>query len=213
MTSSLGGRGPMTNSTVPAFGNQRSGNVVPRGYEQGQLSQFTPEQMQLFQQMFSKVDPSSDLSKLASGDQSSFSQLEAPALKQFGQLQNSIANRFSGSGSFGSRRSSGFQNTQNSAAEDFAERLQSQRMGLQRQAQQDLFSLSNQLLGQKPYEYWTQKEEQEIPWWQKLLGGSLPLIGAGVGAGLGSFGGPGGTLAGASIGSTLGTGASKAFFS
>lgn len=185
MTSSLGGRGPMTNSTGPAFGNQRSGNVVPRGYEQGQLSQFTPEQMQLFQQMFSKVDPSSDLSKLASGDQSSFNQLEAPALKQFGQLQNSIANRFSGSGSFGSRRSSGFQNTQNSAAQDFAERLQSQRMGLQRQAQQDLFSLSNQLLGQKPYDnFLVEGKKEEMPWWQQLLVGLGSGLGQGVGAGL-----------------------------
>ena len=49
--------------------------------------------------------------------------MEAPALKQFSGLQGNLASRFSGMGS-GARRSSGFQNTSNQAASDFAQQLQ-----------------------------------------------------------------------------------------
>jgi hypothetical protein len=132
------------------------------GYQQVQT--FTPEQMQLFQQMFGQVGPQSYLGKLAGGDQSQFEQLEAPALKQFNQLQGGLASRFSGMGS-GARRSSGFQNTANQASMDFASQLQSQRMGLQRQAMQDLMGMSQHLLGQSPYELTPEKR----PFWQELL--------------------------------------------
>ena len=38
----------------------------PHGYQKFAMQQFTPEQMELFSQMFSQVDPESFLSKLAS---------------------------------------------------------------------------------------------------------------------------------------------------
>jgi hypothetical protein len=163
----------------------RSGNKIPKGYQQGQLQQFTPEQMQLFQQLFGHVGPESFLGKLAGGDQSQFEQLEAPALKQFGELQGNIASRFSGMGS-GARRSSGFQNTMNQAATDFSQQLQSQRMGLQRQAIQDLMGLSGSLLGQRPYEQFL--TEKPVPFWQRLLEGINAAGGqaAGTFAGLGA---------------------------
>lgn len=156
----------------------RTGNVIPKGYQHGQLSQFSPEQMELFQQLFSHVGKDSFLSKLAGGDESTFAQMEAPALKQFGALQGGLASRFSGMGS-GARRSSGFQNAANQAATDFAGQLQSQRMGLQRQAIQDLMGMSSQLLGQRPYEQFLTEKPQSF-----LQQMGLGLIG-GVGQGLG----------------------------
>ncbi len=171
---------------------------IPSGYKKGSMQQFTPEQMQLFQQMFGHLGPESFLSKLAGGDQETFGQIEAPALKQFSALQGQLGSRFSGMGGTGARRSSGFQNTGNAAASDFAQQLQSQRQTLQQQALQDLMGFSNQLLGQKPYEnYLIEKQKKSSG-----LGG---LIGAGVG-GLGGFfaGGPAGALTGASLGYNVG---------
>lgn len=183
MSSLYGSRGPMQSRTGAAVGNRTTGShalgtsTVPSGYAMGQLQQFTPEQMDLFKQLFSQTGSDSQLGKLAMGDQSQFEQLEAPALKQFGQLQSGLASRFSGMG-LGAQKSSGFQQAQNSAAQDFAERLQSNRMGLQRQAQQDLFGLSRDLLGQRPYDqFLTQKEK---PLWQQLLLGLSPALAQGA---------------------------------
>lgn len=159
------------------------GNIIPKGYRQGQLQQFTPEQMQLFKQLFGNLGPDSFLSKLAGGDQSTFEQLEAPAMKQFQGLQGQLASRFSGMGT-GARRSSGFQNTSNQATSDFAEQLQSNRLGLQRQAIQDLMGMGNQLLGQRPYEQTL--TPKSMPFWKQLLLGGVQ---AGGEAARGFFGG------------------------
>jgi len=159
------------------------GNKIPSGYKAGRMQQFTPEQMQLFSSMFGHLGPDSFLSKLASGDESTFSQVEAPALKQFSGLQGNLASRFSGMG-MGARRSSGFQNTSNQAASDFAQGLQSKRQDLQRQALGDLMGFSNSLLGQRPYEnFLTEKKPSFL---ESLMGG--------LGQGLGSMGGQGGSL-------------------
>lgn len=153
-------------------------NKIPKGYESGSLQQFTPEQMQLFSSLFQQVSPQSFLGKLAGGDQSQFAQMEAPAFRQFGQLQGNIASRFSGMGS-GARRSSGFQNAMSGAATDLAERLQAQRMGLQQQAIRDLMGMSFQLLGQRPYEqFLTQKGPSFL---ETLLAGISPAVGQGIG--------------------------------
>jgi hypothetical protein len=180
------------------------GNKIPKGYQEGRLQQFTPEQMQLFQNLFSQLGPDSFLSKLAGGDEGTFAQIEAPALRQFSGLQGNLASRFSGMG-MGARRSSGFQNTANQATSDFAQGLQSRRMDLQRQALKDLMGMSNDLLNQKPYDNFLYgEEEKKVPFWQKILSGLLPMAGAGVG---GIFGGP----AGAALGGQLGGAAGKAF--
>jgi hypothetical protein len=128
--------------------------------------------------MFGHTGPDSFLSRLAGGDQSQFEQLEAPALKQFGQLQGQLASRFSGMGS-GARRGSGFQNASSQATSDFAQALQSNRLGLQRQALLDLMGVSSSLLGQKPYDQYLVPKQK--PWWQELLGS--------VAGGLGQLGG------------------------
>lgn len=162
-----------------------TGNIIPKGYKMGQIQQFTPEQMNLFKNLFSQVSPDSFTSRLAGGDEGAFAQMEAPAMRQFGGLQGGIASRFSGMGSFGARRSSGFQNEMSQASQEFAERLQAQRMGLQRQALQDLMSMSSQLLGQRPYETSLIKQDPSI--WMQLLSG----LGGMAGQAGGRFGGMG----------------------
>lgn len=173
---------------------------IPSGYKKSTIQNFTPEQMQLFQSLFSHVGPESYLSRLAGGDQSLFGEMEEPALRQFSELQGNLASRFSGMGT-GARRSSGFQNTMNAAASIFAQDLQSQRQALQRQAIQDLMGMSGDLLSQKPYEQFLMpKQEKKSSGWGGLLGGAL--------GGVGGFftGGPGGALAGAKLGYDIGSG-------
>lgn len=147
MSSMYGQRGP----TGVVSGGGMSGNKVPKGYQLGQIQQFTPEQMQLFQSLFSHLGPDSYLARLAGGDESLFGEIEAPALRQFSGIQGNIASRFSGMGT-GARRSSGFQNTMNQASSDFAQDLQSKRQGLQQEALRNLFGLSSELFSQRPYE-------------------------------------------------------------
>lgn len=122
---------------------------IPSGYRKYSVNNFNPAQMKLFKQLFGMVDPNSDTSRLAMGDEDQFNQMEAPALRQFNELQGNIASRFSGQG-MGARNSSGFQNTLSSASQDFAGKLQSNRQDLQRQAIMDLMGMSNTLLNQRP---------------------------------------------------------------
>ncbi len=158
--------------------------------------------MELHNRSFEQVAPDSYLSRLAGGDQSLFNEIEAPALKQFSGLQGNLASRFSGMG-MGARRSSGFQNEANSQAQDFAMKLQSQRQGLQRQAIGDLQSMSQQLLGQRPYEQFRYDKPKKSSGWGGLGGAALggiggafmgmPFQGAALGYGIGSsFDNPGG---------------------
>lgn len=181
MSSSLTGAGGYYGPAGSTAGQKMAGNIIPKGYRQGQIQQFTPEQMNLFRQMFSQVGPESFLSKLAGGDQSQFEALEAPAMRQFGQLQSQIASRYSGvdPGAMSARRGSGFQGAQTSAAQQFAESLQSQRLGLQRQALMDLMGISESLLGQRPYEqFLTQKQPSFL---QQLGLGMAGGFGQGLG--------------------------------
>jgi hypothetical protein len=136
--------------------------------------------MQLFQQLFSHVGPESYLSRLAQGDEEAFGETEAPALRQFGALQGNLASRFSGMGGLGARKSSGFQNTANAAASDFAQDLQGKRQGLQQQAIKDLMGLSSNLLGQRPFEqFLTEKKPSFL---QSILGSLGGMAGQAGGA-------------------------------
>ena len=110
---------------------------IPSGYKMGGYQKFTPEQLDLFKQMFQHLGPNSFLGKLAGGDQEAFREMERPALEQFSGMQGQIASRFSQMqpGALSSRGSSGFQNTINQASSDFASKLQSQRLGLQQQSE------------------------------------------------------------------------------
>lgn len=164
--------GPGQNPMVSGSGI--SGTKRPRGYKLGQLQNFTPEQMQLFSQLFSNLGPDSFLSKLAGGDEETFGQIEAPALRQFQGTLGGIASKFSGMGS-GARRSSGFQNATTAAASNFAQELQSNRQNLQQQALKDLFGLSNSLLSQKPYEQFFAKKQNQPGFLDQILGGGKDI--------------------------------------
>jgi len=159
----------------------RAGNKIPSGYKSGQLQQFTPEQMQLFQSLFGHLGPESYTSRLASGDENLFAEMERPALKQFSGIQGNIASRFSGMGS-GARNSSGFQNTLNQETSDFAQKLQSRRQELQRQAIGDLMGYGNTLLGQRPYEQFLTKNKPSF--FENIMGGVEGALGSGSGLGL-----------------------------
>lgn len=175
MSSMYGSTGQGMGSRTPSQG---IGNKVPSGYKSGRLQNFTPEQMELFKSLFGHLGEGSYLSRLAGGDESLFEEMEAPALRQFSGLQGNLASRFSGMG-MGARKSSGFQNTSNQAASDFAQDLQSKRQGLQRQALQDLMGMSGSLLGQRPYEQFLTPKSS----WLDSLGGLGGLFG-----GLGKIG-------------------------
>ena len=195
MNSMNGRRG----STGMQSGGGATGDVLPRGYKSGQMQNFTPEQMQLFSQLFSNVGPDSYLSRLAGGEEGMFNEIEAPALRQFQELQGQLGSRFSGMG-MGGQKSSGFRNSMGQMGSDFAMQLQAQRQGLQRQAIQDLMGHSNMLLGQQPYErFMVEKAEKPKSKWGSLIGG-------GAGA-LGGFflGGPAGAAGGYQLGSSVGS--------
>jgi hypothetical protein len=170
------------------------------------MQQFTPEQMGLFQSLFSQVGPGSSLSKMAAGDESSFQPMEDRAMRDFQEFQGQTASRFSGlaPGAMSARGGSGFQNTQTQGSMDFASRLAEQRQSLQRQALGDLLGISESLLQQRPYENFLIKRQPKQNFFSKLFGGLAPAAGAGIGA---AFGG----LPGAAIGGQLGSSLSSGF--
>jgi hypothetical protein len=172
---------------------------IPSGYKAGKVQNFTPEAIQLLQSLYQHVGPESQTAKLAGGDEETFRQIEAPAMKQFQGFQGQMASRFSGMGMGGARNSSGFQNTANQASSDFAMQLQSQRQQLMSQAIKDLMGMSHSLMNEQPYETNLIKKDQSSSGW----GG---LTGAAVG-GLGGFfaGGPAGALTGANMGYNIGS--------
>lgn len=185
MSSMTGFRGPTGYNQGFATGSGYGGatgsmerNKIPKGYSYGQVAQYTPDQMKLFQSLLSQLGPDSYLSRLAGGDQSLFEEMEAPALRQFSGLQGNIASRFSGMG-LGARHSSGFQNTMTSAASNFAQDLQSRRQDLQRQAIRDLQGMGSELLSQRPYQRTlTQKPKSFL---QELLLSGVEGFGKGSG--------------------------------
>lgn len=177
-------------------------NKIPSGYELGKINQYTPQQSQLFKSLFSNVGPSSYLSRLAQGDEALFAESEAPAMRQFGELQGNIASRFSGMGR-GARGSSGFKNSMNQASSNFAQDLQSQRQNLQRQALSDLMGMSNQLLGQRPNEQFLTKKQHRPSFLESLIQGISPVAGAALGT---YFGGPEGGKLGMQAGQAFGQG-------
>jgi hypothetical protein len=144
------------------------GDIIPKGYRAGQIQQFTPEQMQLFQQQMGFAGPNSKLYQQAMGSDEGFAPFEDYANRQFQEFSGQNASRFSGMG-MGARKGSGFQNQQTQGAQDFATQLAMQRQGLQRQALNDLRGLSSELLSQQPYERSLIKKQQPA-WKQFLLG-------------------------------------------
>lgn len=180
--------GNINNRPAGNFG----GDNIPKGYNIGQLQQFTPEQQQLFQQLFSHLGPESYLSKLAGGDESQFQQIEAPAWRQFQEAQGQLGSRFSqlAPGAMSAQRGSGFQNAAGQQASDFAMQLQSQRHNLRSQALRELIEMSNMLLGQRPQERGLfEKPQHQMSTSSQFGLGALKALGdIGGGAASGYFG-------------------------
>lgn len=172
MSSLIGNRGP-----TGGRNNNQTGNIIPKGYGHARLDQYTPEQHQLLSDMMQHANPNSFLSQIAGGNENAFSQMEAPAHRQFQGQIGELGSRFSGLG-MGARKGSGFNIAAGQATNDFASQLQSNRLGLMRQAQQDLFGLSDQLLNKRPYENSLVDKPQN--WLEKLFAG---LGGAAIGGG------------------------------
>jgi hypothetical protein len=150
-----------TYSSKPIGGAKR-----PHGFSEFGINNYTPEQNQIFRQSADTLGPNSYTARLAKGDESLFAEQEAPALRQFNELQGGMASRFSGMG-MGARKSSGFKNTSNAAAH------------LQRQAVLDMMGMSNQFLNQRPVEKGlVEKPHKEswgdtaLKWYQAYQGGS-----------------------------------------
>lgn len=175
-----------------------AGQKAPSGYKQYQ--NYTPEQMQVHQNQFDQVSPESYTSRLAGGDQALFDEIEAPAFRQFNELQAQNASRFSNMG-MGARRGSGFQNFQNQATSNFAQDLQSKRQSLQQQAIKDLMSMSSDLLSQEPYSLYEKKKKPSF--WESIVKGGAPLAGGAVG---GYFAGLPGAKYGMDIGNSFSQG-------
>lgn len=138
----------MTYTTEPT---KAQGNNIPPGYKYGQLPNFDPQMLKIFQQMSNLAGPDSYLSKIAGGDEETFKQIEAPQLKQFQGKLGNIGSEFSGAG-MGSRKSSGFKNAASNAINEFSLNLQNQRQELMTKAITDLMGYQNMILNQKPYD-------------------------------------------------------------
>lgn len=169
---------------TPAVSNLRG---TP--FQSVQIGNKNPQQMEMFRQfgMGSNENISKMLQQLGGlaggGDEETWRQLEAPALRQFGELQGGLASRFSGMGT-GARKSSGFQNTMGGAAADLSERLQGQRLGYQRDAQDRLMELYNSLMGEDMFE--TSLIPKKKKWWETGLEG-LSGIGGNAAGTLGGY--------------------------
>ena len=172
----LSNRGPAGSGVG---GTMTGASKIPKGHSLGGIQQFNPQQMDLFNQLFSHVGPDSYLSKLAGGSQEGFEELEQPSMRQFQQLQGGLASRFSQGGA---RKSSAFQNVSNQATSDFASHLASQRKNYQQQALRDLMEMSSSLLGQRPYEQFLVQNAPKEPSFLKQLG-------LGAASGVGSLAG------------------------
>jgi len=132
-------------------------NQTPKGYNQFNVNQYTPEAQDVYQQLHGDItNPDSYLRRLTQGDEEAFNEIEAPAFRQFNALQGGLASRFSagggGRGSLSNRKSSGFQNESSAAASNFAQDLASRRGDLMRNAYKDISEMSNMFLSNKPYE-------------------------------------------------------------
>ena len=171
---------------LAGFSNPRQWqSKMPRGFRSGFQQQFTPEQMSLFQQLFSNVGPDSYLSKLAGGNEEAFQQMEAPAWRNLQQAYGQAASRFSGLGQ-GAQKSSGFRNEMGSLASNFAQDLAARRQEIQQSAIRDLMQLSGQLLGQRPYDQFvTQKGPSSVEKFMNLIGPTASSFAGGFGQTMG----------------------------
>jgi hypothetical protein len=184
----------MSTPTITKLGNTGRSLVSASRLDPGQRDMFN----RLRGGLEGGIGPGLDqISSLAGGGtEEQWRQLEAPAFRQFNQIQGDLASRFSGAGT-GARRSSGFQNASSGAAADLAERLQSKRLSIQMSSRDQLLDLYSELLGMDTQRTWGIENKRKNSW-----GGAIS--GATSGALAGSPFGPWGTAAGGLIGGVSG---------
>lgn len=149
------------------------------GYQQVSMPRLSPQQQQLFSQVFGAISPNigqaySRLGQLAGGDAGAYEELEAPAFRNLQRGLGETASRFSSMGT-GARRSSGFNLEAGDLSRQLAENLQSKRLGLQQNAIQQLMSLFGNLMGTQTSENLLVPRQK--PFWQELLGSLAPGLG------------------------------------
>ena len=152
----------------------------PSGYRATQLPTMTPEASNLYNKLLGGVSRGSEgaisrLSRLASGDESLFKEMEAPAYQAFDKLLGQIGSRFS---QFGARDSSAFQNAVAGQGAELAQNLSSQRNQIQNDAIMQLLGLSNQLLHTSPFENVLTPKNRDTSGmeWAQLIGQVAPQI-------------------------------------
>ena len=163
---------PMTGNRGAAGSAQQgnaTGDIIPKGYRKGQLQQFTPEQTELFQRLFSNLSPQSYTARLAGGDEAAFQEIEKPDWRLFSEAQGQLGSRFAelAPGAMSATRGSGFKNAAGQLGSDFASQLAARRHQLQSNAMNQMFELSNSLLNQRPTEQFLIQKQQ--PFWKQLL--------------------------------------------
>ena len=151
---------------------------APQGYTQTQTPRMTPEMMKLYNNMLSSLGsgPQAGLnyySKLASGDEDIFKQIEAPAYQALQQGLAQTGNRFSG---VGAQDSSAFANAQAGQVGQMAQNLAANRRSLQQNAIDKLLGYSQNLLNQNPCEY--QLQEEGGMDWENLVKIFGPILAA-----------------------------------
>jgi len=180
MSSSLSGWGP----------TGRVSGLKGTGMKQITMPTMSPEQSQLFSQLLGGAGKGlgqgglESLGQQASGNPEQFAQMEAPAMRQFNQLQGGLSSRFSGMGS-GARNSSGFQNSMGEAGASLAEQLSSKRIDYQQEALRQLLGLSNSLLGKDTFNTAFMPKKKKTSFLQELLGAGASGLGSGLGSLLG----------------------------
>ena len=162
-------------------------NISGTGYQALQLPNKSAGQQDLFRQLMggSSGNIASILQQLGgmAGGDADWETMEKPAWTAFNQGLGQIGSRFSagggGPGAMSSRRSSAFNNATGGYASDFAEKLASNRMGLQRDAQTTLLNLYRSLLGEDMYTTGLIPKKKNA--WQELLGSGAQGFGQSLG--------------------------------
>ncbi len=165
----------------------RAGGAAPQanisGYNLKSTPQFTPGMMKIFEQLLGSLGGGGGLtggvdylSQIAGGEEGAFAEAEAPAYSAFNKFAGQLGSRYS---QLGARDSSSFQQALSGGAGQLAENLGAGRMGMRNKAIESLLALSQNLMGQKPYDTFAEKPRGALDVGgdiADILGKLLPLF-------------------------------------
>lgn len=177
MTYLLGGgygQGQMSPQYFPQFTPTGRGGISSFLFGTPESMVTNPLQMQLMQQLIQGIGPgigqgTDFLTKLLSGDESIFKEIEAPMIRQFEQQTvPGLAERFTAQGS-GGQSSSAYQQQLGAAGSRLAQDLASQRAGYRMSALDRLLSQAQAASSMQPYSF-----VPRTPGFFESLIGSIP---------------------------------------